>query len=311
MAGRTHLTALRAVCVQRISIADRNPQHRQWATNEGGLTCYANHADLLAREALDGIVIAAPPRSHAEQVIDALTSNVHVLCEKPMAMDVAECERIVSAASASSKTTTIAFCHRFEPAVRRLHELIRDGVLGELVLFRCVFAYRLEDDVRSWLRDSALSGGGVLADSGTHAIDLFRYLVGEVNEVTCFMSRTKPSVERAQGVEDNALISLRSGSCLGSVALSWRAAPWEGTVEVIGLNGRALVHYGSSEGASLHLRTGVTEWQSLPVAHADRFQLQIEHWLECVAGRDTPQVTVHDGLEATRLLLRAYESARA
>ena len=309
-AGRAHLAALKAVGVKRIYAADRNPRNRAWAAQEEGVQCYADSSELLADEALDGLIVATPPRSHAEMVDQALRKQVNVLCEKPMAVDMNDCDRIVSAASTSSKITTVGFCHRFEPAVRRLHELIRDGQLGELVLFRCAFAHDLDDGVRTWLFDRATSGGGVLTDSGTHAIDLFRYLIGEVDDVACFTSRTRSSVACQQDVEDSAILSLRSGECIGSIALCWRAAPWEGTVEAVGLDGRAVVHYGGSAGASLHLRRGASEWQEVPVAHADRFQLQIEHWLACLAGRQTPLVSVRDGFEATRVLLQGYKVDR-
>jgi hypothetical protein len=69
------------------------------------------------------------------------------------------------------------------------------------------------------------------------------------------------------------------------------------------------VHYGGSQGASLHLRRGVSEWQEVPLVPTDRFHLQIEHWLACLAGQQIPLVSVHDGLEATRVLLRGYEAA--
>jgi predicted dehydrogenase len=305
-AGRTHLAALQSVGVQRIYAADRNPRNRDWAAQEHGVSCYTNYADLLAHEALDGLIVATPPSSHAEMVEEAVRNQVHVLCEKPMAVKLSDCNRIVAAAASSSKITTVGFCHRFEPAVRRLHKLIHDGQLGELVLFRCTFAHDLEEGVRTWLFDPATSGGGVLVDSGTHAIDLFRYLIGEVDDATCFTSRTRSSIAHQQEVEDSAVLSLRSGQCLGSIALCWRAAPWEGTVETVGLDGRAVVHYGGSKGASLHLRRGASEWQEVPLTHTDRFHLQIEHWLACLAGQQTPLVSVHDGFEATRVLLQGY-----
>jgi len=305
-AGRTHLAALKSVGVERIYAADRNPRNRLWAAQEHGVACYADFNELLKSQALDGLIVATPPRSHAELVDEALRNQVHVLCEKPMAVDMRDCDRIVSAASKSSKITTVGFCHRFEPAVQRLHELIQDGQLGELVLFRCAFAHDLEEGVRAWLVDPATSGGGVLADSGTHAIDLFRYLIGEVDGVKCLTSQTRSSIALQQKVEDSAVLSLRSGQCIGSIALCWRAAPWEGTVEAVGLDGRAVVHYGASQGASLHLRRGVSEWQEVSLAPADRFHLQIEHWLACLAGQQTPLVSVHDGFEATRVLLQGY-----
>jgi predicted dehydrogenase len=308
-AGRAHLSALKAVGVSSIYAADRNAQNCAWATQDERVTCYADHRELLAHEQLHGLIVATPPRSHAEQVADALRQRVHVLCEKPMALDIADCERIVSAASNASVSTTIGFCHRFEPAVRRLHQLTRDRALGEVVLFRCAFAHDLEEGVRLWLRDRAQSGGGVLADSGTHAIDLFRYLVGEVDEVTCHTSRTKSSINRGQDVEDMAVVGLRSGECVGSITLCWRAAPWEGTVEVLGTQSRAIVHYGGSHVASLHVRAGVSDWQEIPVAQTSRFQLQIEHWLGSIAGQHTPLATVQDGAEATRVLLQAYASS--
>ena len=75
--------------------------------------------------------------------------------------------------------------------------------------------------------------GGVLFDSGSHAIDLFRYLIGDIDDI-----HGLTGVLRARPVEDASVVCLRSGNVLGTITLSWKTPPWQGLVEVIGTRGR-------------------------------------------------------------------------
>src|SRR5262249_44937721 len=143
-------------------------------------------------------------------------------------------------------------------------------------------------------------------DSGTHAIDMFRFLAGDIDEVNgstaSLDTRSVPP-----GVEDTAVASMRSGSVLGTIALSWKAPPWEGLVEVVGSHGRARVEY-DGDRVTLRQRAGDLPWRHVATARESRFVAQMRHFLACVRGEEEPLATVRDGLEATRAVLRIYGS---
>ena len=167
------------------------------------------------------------------------------------------------------------------------------------------FVHGLTEEGRQWIVDPEHAGGGVLFDSGSHAIDLFRYLIGDIDDV-----HGLTGVLAAGRVEDASVVCLRSGNVLGTITLSWKTPPWQGLVEVIGTRGRARVEY---EGERVRLRAliGEAPWRVVRTSSVSRFVLQMRQFLACLRGEDTPRAGVRDGLEATRAVLRIYEGTIA
>ena len=170
-------------------------------------------------------------------------------------------------------------------------------------LVAIAFTHGLTEQGREWITDPDQAGGGVLFDSGSHAIDLFRYLVGDLEEGCGLTVGERPSVE------DYCVVGLRSGSVLGSVVLSWKTPPWHGLIEVVGTEGRARVEY-DSERVTLRTRAVHGGWHSVRVARKDRFVAQMRHFLACIRGSEAPLTGARDGLEVTRAILRIYAERR-
>ena len=97
-------------------------------------TGYANWRDLLADELVDAVYIATPVAFHAEQAIAAAEAGKHVLCEKPMAMNSGECQRMIDVCSRNNALLGISYYRHYFPAVERMKEIIASGEIGDVIL---------------------------------------------------------------------------------------------------------------------------------------------------------------------------------
>jgi len=169
-----------------------------WLSDSGDWQRAIRQADIAL------VDIATPTDLHAEIAIAALEAGKHVLCEKPLAMTVAEAEAIQAAAQASKARFAVAFNYRFVPAIQLARQIIAEGRLGRLYHFRARY---LQDWLASpeapmnWRLDKERAGSGVLGDLGAHVVDLAHFLVGPMAEV---VGRTATLVGARKGPDGKA-----------------------------------------------------------------------------------------------------------
>jgi predicted dehydrogenase len=137
---------------------------------------------------VDAIVVGIPTRFHAEVTIAALNSGKHVLCEKPMARTLEECDAMISAAEASGKVLQIGFVRRFDDDWGMLRKLVQEGKAGRPCMWRRIQcgAAPGPPNYGEWYSDSRLSDGP-LPESGSHDIDFLLYTYGDVKSVVAHM----------------------------------------------------------------------------------------------------------------------------
>jgi predicted dehydrogenase len=142
--------------------------------------------DLLMDYEIDAIYIATPVHLHAEQAIAAAERGKHVLCEKPMALKVAECDRMIDACRSNDVKLGVAYYRHFYPVVRRVKNMIDSGELGVPVVVQ-INAFEWFDpepaSARAWLLKKDFSGGGPMFDFGCHRIEVLLDLLGEISDV--------------------------------------------------------------------------------------------------------------------------------
>src|SRR5437867_3788978 len=157
-----------------------------FAKEFGARRWYADWRELLRDEEIRAVYIATPVNLHTEQIIAAAESGKHVLCEKPMALNVAECDRIIDACRRNSVTLGVAYYRHFYPVVRRIKEIIQSGEIGTPVVAQ-VNAFEWFDpepsNSRRWLLNRKQSGGGPMFDFGCHRIEVLLDLFGNIEEV--------------------------------------------------------------------------------------------------------------------------------
>jgi predicted dehydrogenase len=185
-----------------------------FAEEFGARRWYGDWKELVVDDEIDAVYVATPVHLHAEQTIAAAESGKHVLCEKPMALNAAECDRMIAACRANEVKLGVAYYRHFYPVVRRVKELLDSGELGVRVVVQAN-AFEWFDpkpsDARAWLLKKELSGGGPMFDFGCHRIEVLLDLFGSVKDVKSTLANTLFDRE----VEDVAiaLFDFERGTC--------------------------------------------------------------------------------------------------
>jgi len=225
-----------------------------------GVPAWTGFDRALDESGADLVYLATPVFLHAPQTIAALRAGKHVLCEKPMALNLEDARRMVETADECRRTLGVAYYRRLYPKVNRALHLIAGGAIGQPV-----FAWAAAHDRynpagtdRAWLGDPALAGGGPLRDIGSHRIDLLNYLFGEPLRVSAHLS----DLIHGLAVEDNATVMIDyAGGVRGLVDVRWHIQPprdelrirgTEGEIDLTPLNGPALRYPGGEESIPAH-----------------------------------------------------------
>src|SRR5918996_457373 len=163
---------------------------RTVANRFGIADVHTDYRELCSRGDLDGVTIATPNAFHAQQTLSAFEHGKHVLCEKPLAIDVQEAERMLYAAKSSGKVHQVAFTFRYGYAVRELRRRIQSGDIGQPYYLRIQYdSWKglLSDWKVGWREERDLAGGGILYDLGIHLFDIARFVLGPIVTVTGFL----------------------------------------------------------------------------------------------------------------------------
>jgi len=164
---------------------------------------------LFADSSLDAVVIATPVWTHFSFAKQALEAGKHVLCEKPLCRTMEEAKAMIQAAKDAKRTLKCGFNHRHHPAIKEAKRLLDGGDLGRPLFARCRYGICGRPDYQDeWRADPAQAAGGQLLEQGTHALDLFRWFLGEPAEVVCMTSR---QYFTAQPLDDNGMVTISAG----------------------------------------------------------------------------------------------------
>lgn len=238
MAEHAHAVAFRgSVDFALVAAADSSPARREAAARcLPNVRLYDSFEALLADDSgLDFVVLCTPPHVHAAQTIMALEKGLHVLCEKPLALDTEELEQIERTAASSSRCAYTVHNWAFSPQWLKVQELLASGALGEArhaelhVLRSQPAASAVPGD---WRKDPKLAGGGILVDHGWHNLYLARRLVsGEPSQMHHVLHRA-PS-----GVDDEATVLLTFPKSTVLLHLTWRSPLRANTAVIYGSEG--------------------------------------------------------------------------
>ena len=197
---------------------DLNQERAQALAEQWGGQAYPTWEALLTDPAIDAVSICAANTAHAELTIAALRAGKHVLCEKPMATTLADCEAMAAAARESGRFLMIGQNQRLTKAHQKARQLVADGVLGDILTFRTTFGHggpetwSVDPGKNTWFFDKSKAAMGAMADLGIHKTDLIQYLLGQtVVEATAKVTTLDKRGADGQliGVDDNAICIYR------------------------------------------------------------------------------------------------------
>ncbi len=290
---------------QVVAVCDINPELAQGTAERLECQGYSSFEEMVAQEQLGAVVVCTPPADHCKTVIACLKHGLHVLCEKPLALTMAETEQMYETARQQDRVLMLAskFRHMRAMIVAKAH--LAAGVIGDPVFFFNKFSGRIDMSTR-WNSDPKIAGGGVLIDNGTHSVDITRYLLGPVTRVTAQAPTSLQNLE----VEDSVSLFLVCGRAVGSVNLTWSLDNLEDPFfKIEGTEG--IMHIGWKESRYRLYRS--TEWVSFGEPYNKLMAMgnQDRHFVEVVTGKTASLINEEDGLESVRAIQAAYQALKS
>lgn len=277
-----------------------------FASEFGAKRWHADWRKLIEDPEVEAVYVATPVHLHAEQAVAAAEAGKHVLCEKPMALTVAECERMNAAAEANNVLLGVAYYRRFYPVVERVKQLLDSAEIGVPVVAQANAFERFDpapDNPRRWLLDKQHSGGGPMFDFGCHRIEVLFNLFGDVTAVRAL----KGNVIFEREVEDTACAILQFGrGTQGIISVTHAAREPQDTLEIFGSEGSIRIDV-LNEG---RLRVGTKDgerFESHP-PHANLHQPLIEDFTRAVLEGGKPRVDGRTGQKVSEILEQIYAS---
>lgn len=279
----------------------------KFAAEFGIPRAHGSYEALLADPEVDAVYLSTPHVLHAEWTIAAARAGKHILCEKPLAMNAAEAERMAAEAGRAGVFLMEAFMYRCHPSTARAVELVRSGVLGEVALIEASFGHRLPFDPESRLFNRALGGGGIL-DLGCYPMSIARLLAGAEPAGLTGTARLSPAtgVDLAAtaavkfengvlgalscGMEVNQESFVRVYGTLGSFKIPH---PWHGAVAIeLSIDGRApetlavgsdrSVYALEADAVAEAIGAGWSESPCMTIADSIGNQRALDRWLAAV-----------------------------
>jgi len=311
-----HATGYRSAGAALVAVADldRDTAERRaeaWSVPH----VYTDVARMLDEANLDVVSISTPVSSHHPLVLAAAAAGVHVLCEKPIALDLQQAQEMIDACHDAGVVLQIGHQLRSDGAVAHAERTVASGGIGDISFIRLRQAHDWGGAtvVRPSFATHASGGGGTLLDNGCHLMDLARFFAGDAEEVYARVATRRWPIE----LEDTATVSVRFASgALGSIETGWSATGWEEGFWIYGTTG-------SLEWTNRHQRPVLrhafrdspgTTWADTDVARLEfagdkAHTRQIRAFLQAVSGDGQVPCSGEDGMEAVRIVLAAYDSA--
>ena len=270
----------------------------------------ATFEEILADPTIDAVEVCTPHHLHADAVIAAARAGKHVLCQKPLAKTLAECDAMIAAAQEAGVTLYYGETNLTLPGAVEAARVIASGRIGRLVGTQATFAYRQGGKWLStpWRYDPAVTGGGQLLDSGIHAIALMLKIAGPIEAVSCSATRFREEL----GGEDTTALSVRyEGGHLGTLFSSQAAGMWIPQAGFVAYGTEGALTVGGPLGALvLHHPDLPNRREVLIEERGDDFAAMIGCYLDTVLDGASNPAPGEAGRENLRVVLAAYESAR-
>ncbi len=276
-----------------------------FAKEFGAQRWYDDWEDLLTDREIDAVYVATPVHLHAAQTIKAAEAGKHVLCEKPMAMNPAECELMITASRANRVKLGIAYYRHFYPAIERVKGLIGQEEIGEPVLAQ-INAFEWFNpqlgEARSWLVRNELAGGGPMFDFGCHRIEVLMNLFGPIERTVAITANTLFT----RDVEDTAAAIFKFERRMSATLVVTHAASEpQDTLDIFGSRGS--IHIPVLNTGTLRIVNDQGEREESHPPAVNIHQPLIEDFIDAVLNNREPRVGGDIGLAVAQIEEEIYK----
>lgn len=295
-----------------IAIASRRPgaaaeTFAKYAPHHPAVAVYDDLDALLNDAQVQAVYLPMANHEHAEWTLRAIEHGKHVLCEKPLALTVADIERIAVAARQHHVTVMEGFMYRFHPQHQRVLELIQSGLIGEVRSVRASYSFMMRPARLYRLAEDVAKGGGAMWDIGCYAIHSLRLFF---QQLPLSVSAVAKYVESGADISTSGVLDFGEGRFAQFDFSFERARRCE--YEIIGTKGGIKCHVvwqlpGDVPIISWWTEDGRQSEERLPVAN--HFRLEVEHFSDCVLNGKAPALSLADARDNCRIIVAALQSA--
>lgn len=284
---------------------------------------YPTYEEMLEDKEIDAVSIAVANHLHAEIAIAALKAGKHVLCEKPMATTIEECEAMVKAAETSGKKLLIGHNQRLAIGHKKAKEFIKDGLIGKVITFKTTFGHggpetwSINQGNNTWFFDKKAAVMGVMADLGVHKTDLLQFLMGErIVETTAKLATLdkKDAEGNLIGVDDNAICIYKMESgIIGTMHASWTYyGPEDNSTIIYGTKGIMRIYEDPRYTIKVALENGEKINYELDSIQTNENQTKsgvIDLFIESIMENKETELSGKEALSAMRAVFASIESS--
>ncbi len=288
----------------------------EFAKKHGIPKVFTDHRQLLEAADLDVICVGLPNHLHEQVVLDAAQAGKHVICEKPLATNLEEGQRMVDACKKAGVMLAVGVELCFVPKFVRAKHMLKSGALGRVFQVRQVEAHGGPHSPWFFTRDEA--GGGILMDMGCHAIEVTRFVLDYPKPVAVYArmsNETHPDSE----LEDHSVCVLEfEGGVTALLESSWSLqGGMESHLDITGTEGVLYCDLLRGTGMRMYSQKGPADdpesilwsWQDPDWLWNNGYPQEMEHFLHCARTGEKPRVSGEDGLVQLEISYAAYESA--
>ena len=306
-----------------VGLYDVNLERARELAAQYGAVAYETVDELLKDPEIGAVSVCAANFAHAELTIAALNAGKHVLCEKPMAVTLAECEAMVDAAKRNGKYLMIGHNQRLAKAHVTAKKLIDDGLIGDIITFRTTFGHggpetwSVDPGKNVWFFDKSKAAMGAMADLGIHKTDLIQFLTGQkvVRTTARVVTLEKRDASGGLiGVDDNAVcIYEMSGGAFGTMTASWTHYGAEDNSTVLyGTKGIMRIYDDPAVSIKVTLNDGSKIAYEVETIQTNDHQTKsgvIDLWLESLVNGVEPDISGESALAAMRAVFASIRSS--
>lgn len=294
-------------CVALCDISDENLQKRSQQLG-GGQKLFQDWKKMLAEygSEFEAAIICLPHHLHTQAILDCAAAGKHILCEKPLCIDLEEADVIVEAVKKAGIVFMPGHNALFNPFVVEVKRFLEAGLIGKVLHLRSQECFvNTADFSQAWRGRSDLQGGGELIDTGYHGTySLLYFADSPVAEIKCTMARFR---HRIDGEDTASVQILFENGSIGEIFTSWALPLPYGThsLHILGEKGQI---FGSGN-VLYYLPEGFSEPAKIQLKKTETHTEQIGYFVECVRSGALPLHSVEDSRDVLRVILKASENA--
>jgi len=304
--AKTYLQAFsNTKLAELVAIADVNIAAANNLANQAKCPSFPSKEAMVVATDLDAVIICTPPNTHREISIYFLARQIHVLCEKPLSINISDAKAMYQKATKEGVLLTMASKFRYVEDVIKAKTLIESGILGEIILIENAFTSYVDMSSR-WNSNPRISGGGVLIDNGTHSVDIMRYFLSTLKEVQAIEGRRIKGLPVEETVQ--VLVNSESG-IMGHIDLSWSInKALEDYLRIYGTEGIIAVGWQTSKYRLISAQDWVNFGQGYDKVQA--FRSQIENFTQAILKQEHLLMTSEDAIASVAVIETAYKSLK-